>query len=153
MIPIFKGVNQVSVDAKGRLAMPSKYRQLLHKYCRGQMIITADKDRCLLVYPAPEWSKIEEQLLGLPNASRQARFMQRIVLGYATECAMDSHGRFLLPPTLREFARITKQAALIGQGHKFELWDYQVWTKRRDIWIKEESDTEDVHEVLEAIRL
>ena len=152
-VPTFRGVNQVSVDAKGRMAMPSRYRQLLHGHCDGQLVITADCDGCLLVYPLPQWPEIESQLMKLPNFSKQVRFLQRIVLGYATECAMDAHGRFLLPPPLREFAHIGKQAALIGQGAKFELWDYQSWSKQRDIWMKEESDTKDVHEVLEKVRL
>ena len=152
-VPTFRGVNQISVDAKGRMAMPSRHRQLLQDYCDGQLVITADCDGCLLVYPLPQWSEIESQLMKLPNFSKQVRFMQRIVLGYATECAMDSHGRFLLPPPLREFSHINKQAILIGQGQKFELWDYQSWNKQRDIWMKEESDTKDVHEVLEKVRL
>ena len=152
-IPTLKGVNQVSVDDKGRLAMPSRYRGLLQEHCQGQLIVTGDRDGCLLIYPLPCWSSIEEQLMNLPNFNRQARFVQRIVLGHATECAMDSNGRFLLPQTLREFAQISKQAVLIGQGHKFELWDYQCWKERRDTWMQDESDTKDVHEVLEAVRL
>ncbi len=152
-VPIFKSVHPLSVDAKGRLAMPSRYREVLHEHCRGQLVITGDRDGCLLIYPAPQWPQIERQLLKLPNFNKQARFMQRIVLGYATECVMDSHGRFLLPPALREFAQVGKQAALIGQGHKFELWDHQQWIKQRDTWMKEESDTKDVHEVLEEVRL
>ncbi len=152
-VATFRGVNQVSVDAKGRMAMPSKYRQVLHEYCKGELIVTGDRDNCLLIYPSPQWPAIEDQLLKMPNSSKQVRFLQRIVLGYATECVMDSHGRFLLPPMLREFAHINKRAALIGQGRKFELWDYQSWTKQRDVWMKEDSDTKDVHEALEKIRL
>ncbi len=153
-VPTFTGVNQVSVDVKGRMAMPSRYRQLLHEYCGGQLIVTGDPSGdCLLIYPPPQWSELEKQLIDLPNTSKQARFTQRIVLGHATECVMDAHGRFLLPPMLREFAHVSKQAALIGQGKRFELWNYQNWIKQRDNWMKEESDTKDVHEVLEAIRL
>jgi len=152
-VATFKGINQVSVDDKGRMAMPSKYREQLQRQCEGQLIVTADRDGCLLVYPLPYWRDIEEQLMKLPNANSQTRFLQRITLGYATDCAMDSHGRFLLPPPLREFAHIKKQSALIGQGKKFELWDYQDWNRRRDVWMKNESDTRDVHEVLEKVRL
>ena len=151
--PIFRGASQVSVDSKGRLAMPSKYRQTLQDYCSRQLVITGDRDGCLLVYPQPQWVEIEGQLLKLPNSVKQVRFLQRITLGYATECEMDSNGRFLLPPMLREFARVGKQATLIGQGHKFELWDYEVWDRRRKAWLKEESDTRDVHEALEKIHL
>ena len=151
--PMFKGVSKISVDAKGRMAMPSRYRQGLHDHCQGELVVTADRDGCLLIYPPPQWAEIEEQLLKLPNFSKQARFLQRIVLGYATDCAMDAHGRLLLPLELREFSHIDRQAVLIGQGRRFELWDYQGWNRQRDIWMKEESDTKDVHEVLEKVCL
>ena len=151
--PIFTGANQVSVDAKGRMAMPSKYRQVLQEYCQSQFVVTADRDECLLIYPKPEWLKIESQVMQMPNSNKQVRFLQRILLGYATECVMDSHGRFLLSQMLREFAHINKQAVLLGQGRKFELWDSVSWNRQQSNWIKQDSDTKDVHEALEKILL
>ncbi len=151
--PIFKGVSQVTIDIKGRMAMPSKYRQLLQNYCKGKLVITADRDECLLIYPQLVWlDNVEPELIRLPGFNKQARFVQRITLGHATECEMNSQGRILLPLPLREFAHLSKQAMLMGQGSKFELWDYERWNRQRDLWLKEESDTKDVHEVLENIR-
>ena len=151
--PASKGVNQVSVDAKGRMAMPSRYRQALREYCGGQLITTGSHDRCLLLYPSACWPEIESQLVNLPNANNQVRSLQRLMLGYATECTMDANGRFLLPPMLREFANIDRQTVLLGQGKKFELWDSQGWERQLDCLLKKQGDTKDVHEALGKIRL
>ena len=151
--PVFRGVSQVAIDVKGRVAMPSKYRRLLGEFCNGELVITADRDECLLIYPRPVWlEKVEPELMRLPGFNKQARFVQRITLGHATECEMNSQGRILLPLPLREFAHLTRRAVLMGQGCKFELWDCERWNRQRDLWLKEESDTSDVHEVLENIR-
>ena len=92
-------------------------------------------------------------MVQLPGFNKQARFIQRITLGYATECEMNSQGRILLPTPLREFSHLNKQAVLMGQGSKFELWDSERWNRQRDLWLKEESDTKEVHGVLENIRV
>lgn len=151
--PTFKGASQVTIDAKGRLAMPSKYRRTIMNYCSGELVLTADRDECLLIYPEPDWRKIESALISLPSFDKHARFVQRLMLGYAAECEMNSQGRVLLPPPLREFAHINRQTVLIGQGSKFELWDYEHWNRHRNLWLQEGSDTGDVHKVLENIRL
>lgn len=151
--PTFKGANPISVDAKGRMAMPSKYRQVLQEYCQGQLVITGSYDRCLLLYPSVRWPQIESQLMDLPNVSSEVRSLQRLILGYATECTMDSNGRFLLPPMLREFAAITKHTVLIGQGKKFELWNSQSLQRQLGSLTRKACDTRDVHEALEKIRL
>ena len=151
--PVFKGVNQVSVDVKGRMAMPSRYRQALQEYCGGQLVVTGSLDKCLLLYPSTRWPEIEGQLMALPNANEQVRSLQRLIFGYATECMMDSNGRFLLPTMLREFAHINKQSVLLGQGKKFELWDSQSWGKQLHSLVKGQSDAKDVHEALEKLRL
>lgn len=151
---LFKGVSQVSIDTKGRMAIPVKYRQVLKKTGLGQLVLTIDIDSCLLVYPKPIWQKeIEPQLTALPGLNKQARIVQRIFLGHACECEMDAQGRVLLPPPLRNVAGIKKQAVLVGQGRKFELWDNTVWSARRKQWMKKASDEREVAEVLESIRL
>lgn len=151
--PVFRGVSQVTIDAKGRMAMPSKYRLLLQKFCNGDLVITADRDGCLLIYPRSVWlDKVEPELMRLPVFNKQARFVQRITLGHAAECEMNSQGRILLPLPLREFAHMNKRAVLMGQGCKFELWDCERWNRQRDLWLEKESDTSEVHEVLGSIR-
>lgn len=139
---MFRGVNTLNLDAKGRMAMPAKYRDRLMASCDGQLVMTVDRDHCLLLYPLPEWEEIERKLVKLPSLNKQARRLQRLLIGHATECELDSHGRILLPPPLREFAGVEKKVVLIGQGNKFELWNEQAWTERRDTWLAEGEEEE-----------
>ena len=141
---VFKGINEVTLDSKGRIAIPAKHRQGLLDYCSGNLVITVDKDKCLLIYPRPAWLKVETPLINLPAMDRQARLIQRLILGYATESDMNSQGRVLLPPPLREFANISKQAILIGQGNKLELWALTHWNDQCNEWIKQENSSKDV---------
>ena len=129
---LFRGVNTLALDVKGRMAIPKKYRESLQECCASQLVITIDKDRCLLVYPLPEWQEIERKLNALPSFNKAARSMQRLYIGHATDVEMDAQGRVLLPPELRRFAQLQKQAVLIGQGNKFELWDEEAWNRQRD---------------------
>lgn len=150
---MFRGVNNITLDAKGRMAMPTRYRERLHERCDGQLVVTVDRDHCLLVYPLPEWEEIERKLVRLPSLNKQARRLQRLLIGHATECQLDANGRVLLPPPLREFASLNRQAVLIGQGNKFELWDEQVWNERRDGWLAEEDDELEMPDELESLSL
>lgn len=136
---LFRGVNNINLDAKGRLAIPTRYREELMGSCASQLVVTVDRDKCLLVYPLPEWEEIERKLVRLPSLNKQAKRLQRLLIGHATECEMDGQGRVLLSAPLREFAGLNKKAVLIGQGNKFELWDEEVWSARRDEWLNEES--------------
>lgn len=150
---VFKGVSAIKLDANGRFAIPSKHREKLREMGVARLVITVDRDGCLLIYPESEWEKIEEQLLALPSMNKQARFVQRLLLGHASECELDAQGRVLLPGELREVARLKKDAVLIGQGRKFELWDRRLWSARRDDWIEQDGGTQFVNEVLEAVRI
>lgn len=153
---MFRGVNGITLDAKGRISIPARYKQSLLEKSNGMLVATIDTEElCLLLYPLPEWEQIEQKIETLPSFNRTARRIQRLLLGYATELDMDSHGRILLPPLLREYAHLEKQAVLIGQGKKFELWDEAQWTKRRDIWLEEEQhrDVESIPEELKKLSL
>jgi len=134
---LYRGVNSLTLDAKGRMAMPTRYREQLLTHSAGQMVVTVDRDHCLLLYPLPEWEIIERKLVKLPTLNKQARRLQRLLIGHATECELDSNGRILVPPPLREFASLDRRAVLIGQGNKFELWDEVTWNERRDAWLNE----------------
>lgn len=140
---MFRGVAELSLDAKGRIAMPAKFRDRLQDQCDGKLVITVDRDGCLLVYPLPEWEEIERKLVKLPTLNKQARRLQRLLIGHATECELDGSGRILIPPPLREFASLDKHTVLIGQGNKFELWDAQTWNERRAVWLSEDEDDEE----------
>lgn len=137
---MFRGVNPLNLDAKGRMAIPSRYRERIQQACGGQLVVTIDRDRCLLLYPLPEWEEIERKLVRLPSLNKQARRLQRLLIGHATESDMDKAGRILLPPPLREYAAIDKKVVLIGQGNKFEVWDEDLWNERRMAWLEEEED-------------
>jgi MraZ protein len=136
---MFRGANKITLDAKGRLAMPTRYRARLEERCGNRVVVTVDRDYCLLIYPLPEWEEIERRLARLPTLNRQARRLQRLMIGHATELELDGHGRILLSKELREFAALDRQVMLIGQGNKFELWDEARWNERRDQWLTEES--------------
>ncbi len=137
---MFRGVNEVNIDAKGRIVMPTRYRERLQNESRGCVVATIDtEERCLLLYPLTAWEEIENKLAALPSFNSAARRIQRLLIGHATEAEIDGQGRILLPPVLREYAELKKHALLIGQGKKFELWDEHCWEKRRGQWLLEES--------------
>ena len=150
---MFRGVSKVTLDAKGRLAIPSRYRERLESRSEGHLIVTVDRDYCLLIYPLPDWEDIEQKLTRLPSLNKDARQLQRLMLGYSAELEMDSHGRILLPRELREFASLVRRATLIGQGKKFELWDEDNWSARRDEWLAGGNETTDLPAELETLSL
>jgi MraZ protein len=129
---MFRGISNLTLDAKGRLAMPARYRERLAETCRGQLVVTIDRDHCLLVYPLPEWEALEERLVRLPSLNPQARELQRLLLGHATEVELDGHSRLLLPPELRGFAALERDVVLLGLGRKFELWQQANWDAHRE---------------------
>ncbi|WPO99187.1 division/cell wall cluster transcriptional repressor MraZ [Pseudomonas sp. HR96] len=125
---MFRGANPISLDAKGRLAMPSRYRDELDSKSSGQLIITVDTiDPCLCVYPLDEWEAIEAKLRALPSQHESVRRLQRLLIGNAVDLELDGSGRFLVPPRLREHAKLDKKAMLVGQLNKFQLWDEDTW--------------------------
>lgn len=128
MQKMFRGATAINLDSKGRLAIPTRYRQVLSEECAGQMVCTIDLHQpCLLLYPLPEWEIIEEKLSRLSSMNPVERRVQRLLLGHACECQMDNAGRLLIANTLRQHAGLTKELMFIGQLNKFEIWDEQVW--------------------------
>lgn len=124
---MFRGVAQLNLDTKGRLAVPARFRDALTERCAGQLVVTADTDRCLLIYPLPDWEPIEQKLMSLSSFNARIRELQRRLVGYAEDVVMDATGRILVPPALRAFAQLEKSAVLVGQGSKFELWNNDSW--------------------------
>ena len=151
---MFRGVNTVNLDSKGRLAIPTKYRDQLQQLSDGQMVVTVDRDGCLLLYPLPEWEEIERKLARLSSFQKQSRKLQRLLIGHATECEMDGNGRILLSQPLREFAGLEKAIVLIGQSNKFEIWSESIWTERRKEWLEGNDDDDgDLPAELESLSL
>jgi MraZ protein len=125
---MFRGLSPVALDGKGRLAVPTKYRDVLAQRCGGRLIVTLDPHSgCLLLYPYPDWEPIERKLNALPSFNALSRNLARILVGTATDLEMDSAGRILLPAPLRERARLEKDVVLVGQGNKFEIWSAADW--------------------------
>ena len=134
---MFRGISAMNLDEKGRFAIPSRYRELLREQWSSQLVLTIDtEETCLLIYPLSEWNLIQQKIESLPTFNPIARRIQRLLMGYATDLAMDNHGRVLIPPLLREYAKLLKGIVLVGQGKKFELWDEEHWNARRDHWLE-----------------
>ena len=150
---LLRGVNEINLDSKGRVAIPTRYRQILADNCDSKLVVTVDEDYCLLIYPLNEWELIERKLVKLPSFNKTARRLQRLLIGHATDVEMDGNGRLLVPPLLREFAQMDKRVVLIGQGNKFELWDAERWEGNRKDWLEEEQGEDGLPEQLESFSL
>jgi MraZ protein len=129
---MFQGAAQLNLDSKGRLAIPSRYRDMLLAHCSGQLVLTADADGCLLLYPQPEWQPIREKLMQLSAFNPRIRALQRFLVGHAEDVVMDAAGRVLISPTLRSFATLDKHVMLVGQGNKCEVWDEARWQAQHE---------------------
>lgn len=130
---LFRGATALTLDAKGRMAMPARYRELLLEHAAGQLVITIHTDDpCLWIYPKSEWEVIEERINNLPGFNPVTTKLRRLLIGYATETEIDNAGRILLAPSLREYAGLERKMMLVGQGRKFELWDEERWIGERD---------------------
>lgn len=146
----FFGSHAINMDVKGRLAIPAKVREELIQVCGGRFILTvADADRCLRLYPQSAWDELRPAIEALPNMSRAALRLQRLVLGNAAQMELDSAGRILIPPTLRQYARLEKKLMLIGQGKKLELWSEESWNHLLDT----PPDAEEMTEAMKGLSL
>ena len=128
---MLRGANAINLDIKGRIAIPTRYRDWLAEVCQGQFVCTIDiQSPCLLIYPLNEWLLIEKKLCALSSTNPQERRIQRLILGYATESELDKSGRALIAPILRQHAKLEKKVMLVGQLNKFELWDEDMWNQQ-----------------------
>ncbi len=152
---MFRGECSLSLDAKGRLVIPSRYRERLAELCGGKLIVTISLlERCLVVYPYPRWQRIEDELKDLPTLDRKAQSVIHLLIGHAADCDMDANGRVLLSQTLRKFAGLDKRIMMVGQVDKFELWDEAGWNLRRDELLDNVSQLhEEPSDVLRALVL
>ena len=138
---VFRGFNKISIDSKGRLAVPSRYRDLIAVQAENNLVITLNPlDRSLWLYPLPEWDVIEDKLATLSDFDKQSRRTKQMMRGYASDCQLDSQGRILFPKELRSYAELTKQAVILGQGNKFEIWNETAWDAQRDEWLESVGD-------------
>lgn len=141
---MFRGINSITIDAKGRLSVPSRYRDSLLSEESAALVVTIDtEETCLLLYKAEQWQLIEDKLQSMPSFNTAARRIQRLLIGHASDVEPDGHGRLLIPPLLREYAKLDKKVVMIGQGNKFEVWSEALWQAKREQWLKEEAHSKD----------
>ena len=152
---MYRGAFKVTLDSKGRVAIPTRFRDRLDARCEGQLVVTVDQDQCLLIYPLPDWEETQRKLDRLPSFNKRARQTQRLMVGYATDVELDGQGRVLLSKALVEFAGLEKHAMLIGQSNKFELWDEERWTRVRDAWstISDSGDDDEAPPAFDTLTL
>ena len=152
---MFRGINSINIDAKGRAAIPARHREILTRLAIQQFVITLNPwDRCLWLYPLEEWEQIESKLSALSDFDTESRCTKQVIRGYASDCGLDNQGRILLPSELRDFARIDKHAAFLGQGNKFEIWQEGLWQETRDSWFEgANADDAKRNEVLTTLAL
>lgn len=142
-VVMFRGLNAVSLDSKGRVILPVVYRSKLQntEINNAKVVITIDTDEnCLLLYPLSVWEEIELKISDLPSFNQATRRIQRLLIGHATELDVDSNGRILIPQLLREYAKLAKNTLFVGQGKKIEIWSEELWNIGRESWLKKSSD-------------
>jgi MraZ protein len=127
---MFRGATNLSMDAKGRLAVPAKHRDALFAQCEGSIVLTAHPHSCLLLYPQPAWEPIQAKIMSLSSFDAKLSALQRLLVGHAEDITLDNAGRLLVSPVLREFAGLEKDVMLVGQGSHFELWNMEAWRKQ-----------------------
>jgi len=129
---MFQGAAALNLDAKGRLAVPSRHREGLSAAAAGRLVLTAHPHRCLLIYPLPAWEPIRDKVLAAPSLEQQSAYLKRLLVGFAREEEMDAAGRLLIAPELRQYAGLEKEVWLVGQGNHFELWSVAGWKQQQE---------------------
>src|ERR1700674_2562769 len=120
---VFQGPSEISLDAKGPLAIPTRYREPLRLQGDGKLVITPHPHRCLLMYPRPAWEPIRDKIMSYSSLERQASMLQTLLVGYADDVEMDAAGRVLISPALRRFASVDRDVIMFGQGSHFKIWN------------------------------
>lgn len=129
---MFQGAAPLSLDAKGRMAVPSRHRDALVAAGEGRLVVTAHPHRCLLLYPQPAWVPIRAQILAAPSLQIESAMVRRLLVGFAEDAELDSAGRLLLSPALRQYAGLDKEIWLVGQGSHFEIWSDAGWRAQQE---------------------
>jgi MraZ protein len=124
---VFQGATQINLDAKGRMAVPTRTRDPLTAGGTVKLVLTAHPDGCLLLYPLPDWEPIRAKVMAFPSLDRQFSVWKRLLVGFAEEIEPDAAGRLMVSSELRDFAHITRQVMFVGQGSHFEIWDLETW--------------------------
>lgn len=150
----FRGLSTINLDAKGRMAMPARFRETIDAGCQGKLVVTIEEEgKSLAIYPLQRFEEIQRKLEALPSLNAAAKRLKRLIIGHATDVELDGSGRILIPPTLRSFAKLDKRAVLVGQGQRLELWDEDTWNSNREEWLNDDDARELNNEVLQSLSL
>ena len=125
---MFRGRFEHTIDSKGRVSIPAKFRELLSEKYDDRIIIT-NFDRCLVAFPYEEWRNVEDKISSLSMVKKEVKAFQRFFISGATECPIDKLGRVLIPPTLRNYALLEKDVVFAGMGKMFEVWSRERWSE------------------------
>lgn len=132
---MFRGITDISLDGRGRMAMPTRYREKLRERSGGRLVITiARHDPCLNVYAERDWQTVEEELIELDGGERESRRQQHMLIGFATDVELDGNGRVVIPQRLRDYAQLEKKVVVVGQPMRLELWDDKTWEANVNTW-------------------
>ena len=142
---MFQGPANVTLDTKGRFGVPARYRQDVAEASGGRVVCTVHPDRCVLIYQPDDFAKVKTEVAG----QKGGRDAERLIVGYATDVSLDAAGRLRVPPVLREYCDLQRQATLLALGRSFELWDAARWRERA----LEVSTSESMDEALSAVQL
>ncbi|MGE5490512.1 MAG: division/cell wall cluster transcriptional repressor MraZ [Actinomycetota bacterium] len=130
---MFEGAAALSLDAKGRIAIPARHREPLLAAAQGSLVLTAHPQRCLLLYPQPEWQPIRDKILKAPSFDARAAALKRVLVGNARTEELDSAGRLLVSTELRDYAQLEKTVWLVGMGSHFEIWSDAGWRRQNEV--------------------
>lgn len=149
---MFRGIHSVNMDAKGRLAIPARFRESLLSASKGQIVLTIDPNAPnLALYSLDQWEGIQARIEALPSLNPQARRLKQLFIGYAFDLDLDSSGRVLVPPKLREYAQLEKSLVLLGQGQKIEIWSEGLWGQRFEEMLSMSDGLEGLPEEMQSL--
>ena len=132
---MFRGITDISLDGRGRMAMPTRYREKLHERSGGRLVITiARHDPCLHVYAERDWQAVEEGLIELDGDEQESRRQQHMLIGFAADVELDGNGRVVIPQRLRDYAQLEKKVVVVGQPMRLELWNDRTWEANVSAW-------------------
>ncbi|OUS10692.1 cell division/cell wall cluster transcriptional repressor MraZ [Gammaproteobacteria bacterium 53_120_T64] len=151
---MFRGSDEVNMDAKGRMPIPARYRDALMSEFGGSLVATISlTDNCLFIYPRPEWEELEAKIASMPTLNKAARSMQHLLIGNARDLELDGSGRVLVPKLLRDHAGLGKGVTLVGQSHRLELWDTDTWNANRKALLDELANGLEIPEEFQSLSL
>jgi len=151
---VFRGSDEINMDAKGRMPIPARYRDALMSEYNGSLVATISlSDSCLFIYPRPEWEELEAKIASMPTLNKSARSMQHLLIGNARDLELDGSGRVLIPKLLRDHAKLGKGVTLVGQSHRLELWDTDTWNANRKALLDELASGLEIPEEFQSLSL